>query len=346
LDIVPRGKTITSFPFSSILNSLVFAGLVLIIVVVLIYFFGNAVVWIFLACSKKSNNGMENEEDVVLEVLSDDDYENGTGPKRFTYAELLGEGGFRGVYRGVLSDSNLDVAVKRVSSRSKQGRKEFVSEPCYHLFGGRSILIWLLRYKIALALASALLYLHEEWEQYVVHRDIKSSNVILDSDFSAKLGDFGLARLVDHEQAVKTTMIAGTMGYLAPECLVTGKANLTFIVSELVVEPKEEASKVQLVAWVWKLYGSGKILEAADANLYMEFNEQQITQLMVVGLWCANLDHSLRPSIKQAISVLNFEAPLPDLPFKMSVPTYFTSSMKNLGFSYASGTATNTDSSL
>ncbi|KAF9608244.1 hypothetical protein IFM89_008199 [Coptis chinensis] len=343
---------------------------------------------------KRSNQ--KKEEDEVLDILTDEDYEKGTGPKRFTYGELaratrnfteegkLGEGGFGGVYRGILSDSNADVAVKRVSRGSSQGKKEFVSEVkiisqlrhrnlvqlsgwChergefilvyefmpngsldFHLFGGRTMLTWVLRYKIALGLASALLYLHEEWEQCVVHRDIKSSNVMLDSSFNAKLGDFGLARFVDHQLGVKTTMLAGTMGYLAPECVVTGKAGkesdvysfgvvaLEIACGRRVVEPKEEESKVGLVAWVWVLYGSGRLLEAADTKLRMDFDEEEIQRLMIVGLWCASLDHNLRPSMKQAISVLNFEAPLPDLPSKMSVPTYFTPSTQDLEFSYAS----------
>ena len=69
-----------------------------------------------------------------------------------------------------------------------------------------------MRYNIARGLASALLYLHEEWEQCVLHRDIKSSNVMLDSNFNAKLGDFGLARLVDHEKGSHTMALAGTIG--------------------------------------------------------------------------------------------------------------------------------------
>ncbi|RWR77340.1 L-type lectin-domain-containing protein [Cinnamomum micranthum f. kanehirae] len=203
----------------------------------------------------------------------DDEFERGTGPKRFSFKELLlatrnfaeygklGEGGFGGVYRGFLGEMNLDVAVKRVLRGSKQGRKEYVSEVktisrlrhrnlvqllgwChergdlllvyefmpngsldFHLFNKKRLLGWAVRYKIATGLASALLYLHEEWEQCVVHRDIKSSNVMLDSNFNAKLGDFGLARLVDHEHGLQTTVIAGTMGYLAPECVTTGKAS-------------------------------------------------------------------------------------------------------------------------
>ena len=87
------------------------------------------------------------------------------------------------------------------------------------------MLKWPVRYKIAQGLASALLYFHEEWEQYVVHRDIKSSNIMLDSNFNAKLGDFGLARLVHHELGLQTTVLARTMGYLASECFTTGTAS-------------------------------------------------------------------------------------------------------------------------
>ncbi|CAA2963895.1 L-type lectin-domain containing receptor kinase -like [Olea europaea subsp. europaea] len=177
----------------------------------------------------------------------------------FSGEKMLGKGGFGAVYLGFLRDSNSYIAVKRVSRDSKQGPREYASEIkiisrlrhrnlvqllgwCheqkelqlvyefmpngsldFHLFKEKSSLIWETRYKIARGLASALLYLHEEWEQCVVHRDIKSSNIMLDSSFNAKLGDFGLARLVDHEKGSQTTVLAGTMGYMAPECVTTGR---------------------------------------------------------------------------------------------------------------------------
>ncbi|KAI3966828.1 hypothetical protein MKX01_006765 [Papaver californicum] len=194
-----------------------------------------------------------------------------------------------------------------------------------HLFQVENGLTWDVRYKIALGLASALLYLHEAWEQCVLHRDIKSSNIMLDSNFNAKLGDFGLARLVDHDRGSKTTVIAGTRGYLAPECFKTGKSSkesdiYSFGIVALVIacgRKPDEAIGGVLVEWVWNLYGRGKIIEAADERLKMEFNELEIEQLMVLGLWCAHPDYKSRPSATQAFNVLKFETPLPKLPHEL-----------------------------
>ena len=85
-------------------------------------------------------------------------------------------------------------------------------------------LSWSLRYSILTDIAAAIEYLHEDWQQCVLHRDIKSGNVLLDAEFTAHLGDFGLARLIDHQKMEKTTMMAGTFGYMAPEMPYTGKA--------------------------------------------------------------------------------------------------------------------------
>ncbi|KAK6916277.1 Legume lectin domain [Dillenia turbinata] len=331
---------------------------------------------------KISEKIAKRKEEIAQNAALEREFEQSTGPRKFSYAELvratnnfsnerkLGQGGFGGVYRGILSGLNAQVAVKRVSKGSKQGKKEYQSEVtiisrlrhrnlvqlvgwCHekgelllvyefmpngsldsHLFGRKSTLSWPIRYKIAQGLASALLYLHEEWEQCVVHRDIKSSNVMLDSNFNAKLGDFGLARLADEAQGVKTTALAGTLGYMAPEYISAGKASkesdiFSFGVVALeigcgrkTVETKKQEDEISLVNWVWELYGNGRVLDAADRGLHMDFDEAQMECLLVVGLWCAHPDHCLRPSIREAIHVLNGGAPLPDLPNRMPVLLY------------------------
>lgn len=348
---------------------------------------------------------MEDMEDFSDDSM-DDEFERGTGPKKFTYKELiqatknfdeagkLGEGGFGGVYKGLIAESETktEIAVKRVSRGSRQGKKEYIAEVkiisrlrhrnlvqlfgwChakgefllvyefmpngsldYHLFRGQTMLNWQIRYKIAMGLASALLYLHEEWEQCVVHRDIKSSNVMLDSSFNAKLGDFGLARFVDHDLGSQTTVLAGTMGYLAPECVTDGKASkesdvysfgvvaLEIACGRRPVESRVEPDQVRLVEWVWEMYGRGQALETADKRLGMAFDEQQMEALMVVGLWCCHPDFKMRPSIRQVINVLNFEASLPALPAKLPVPMYFAPPMSLCKFTYTS-TGTTVDRS-
>ncbi|CAM0948014.1 unnamed protein product [Alopecurus aequalis] len=352
-------------------------------------------VGVFIWFRKMRRRRMTEEQDQELEDLElqdtsmDNEFENGMGPRRFRYRELaaatnnfsldekLGEGGFGSVYRGHLSDLGLDVAVKRISKSSQQGRREYVSEVtiisrlrhrklvelvgwCHrsgefllvyelvpngsldaHLYGTGATLAWQIRYEIVLGLGSALLYLHEECKSCVVHRDVKPSNIMLDASFGAKLGDFGLAKLLDHGSSISmpTTVLAGTMGYMDPEYAASGRAStasdvysfgivlLEICCSRLPVLlrlPPGEPIKSSLLEWVWDLYGRGATLEAADKRLDGDFDETQMQRVMVVGLWCAHPDRAARPSIRQALAVLQFEAPLPGLPPKMPVPTYMT----------------------
>ncbi|XP_037491805.1 L-type lectin-domain containing receptor kinase IX.1 [Jatropha curcas] len=224
-----------------------------------------------------------------------------------------------------------------------------------HLFGKKNPLPWSVRYKISLGLASALLYLHEEWEQCVVHRDVKSSNVMLDSNFNVKLGDFGLARLMDHELGPQTTGLAGTLGYLAPEYMLTRRASKESDVYSFGIVALEIASgkravdhiikqenDMNLVEWIWELYGHGKLHLGFDKELYMDFDERQIECLMIVGLWCAHPDRAHRPSIRQAIQVLKFENEIPYLPSKMPVPIFHATAPPSASVSQRSIT----DSSL
>ncbi|XP_021274201.1 L-type lectin-domain containing receptor kinase IX.1-like [Herrania umbratica] len=306
----------------------------------------------------------------------------------FANERKLGEGGFGAVYKGYLPDLDMAVTVKKISRGSRQGKREYITEVkiisqlrhrylvqlvgwCHdkgefllvyefmsngsldsHLFDKKSLLTWTSRSKIAQGLASVLLYLHEEWEQCVVHRDIKSSNIMLDSSFNVKLGDFGLARLMDHELGGQTTRLVGTLGYMAPEYISTGRASkesdvfsfgvvaLEIATGRKAIDPLKQDSQMSLVHWIWHLYESGEHLVAVDERLNTEFDRTQVECLIIVGLWCAHPDSSMRPSIRQAIQVFNFEAELPELPKKMPVPVYVPTS------SVSSSEPSTTNSSL
>ncbi|CAH8266987.1 unnamed protein product [Arabidopsis lyrata] len=192
----------------------------------------------------------------------------------FSSHRELGEGGFGAVYEGNLKEINTMVAVKKLSVLNGSLNS--------HLFGKRPhLLSWDIRYKIALGLASALLYLHEEWDQCVLHRDIKASNIMLDSDFNVKLGDFGLARVMNHEHGSHTTGLAGTFGYMAHEYVTKGSGSkesdiysFGIVLLEIVTGRKSlertqednsdsESNEKSLVEKVWKLYGKQEVMTSS-----------------------------------------------------------------------------------
>jgi serine/threonine protein kinase len=142
------------------------------------------------------------------------------------------------------------------------------------------VLPWRSRHSILAGVASAVAYLHEEWQQCILHRDIKSSNVLLDADFNAYLADFGLARLIDHKKVDKTTLMAGTLGYMAPEMSHTGKAtkesdvySFGILMLEVVCGRRPldfdatRAEDVVLVDSVWRAHEAGDLLSVADPKL-------------------------------------------------------------------------------
>uniref|UniRef100_A0ACD6AET4 Uncharacterized protein n=1 Tax=Avena sativa TaxID=4498 RepID=A0ACD6AET4_AVESA len=287
----------------------------------------------------------------------------------FAEGNKLGQGGFGSVYKGELADQDVLVAVKMLSPESSgQGRKEFEAEvkiisqlrhrnlvrllgwcdshrglllvyECVakggldrHIHGtaAATCLTWRQRYNIILGLGSALRYLHEEVEQYVVHGDIKTSNIMLDSSCNAKLGDFGLARIVDPAalSGPRTTrVVLGTPGYIDPEfvstqrpCVESDMYSFGVVVLEIIsgrrpktnVRPDGEVN--MLLEQVWDLYGDSTILKAADQRLVVadETGKLQMERALVVGLWCALPIKSERPSIGQVMHVLaSFDVPLP-----------------------------------
>ncbi|KAI3703077.1 hypothetical protein L6452_28832 [Arctium lappa] len=277
----------------------------------------------------------------------------------FHSSRIIGTGSFGTVYKACLLASGTTAAVKR-SVRSREAKTEFFAElsviAClrhknlvqllgwcvekgelllvYELmpYGSvdkvlyqdpddRGFLKWSHRYKIAIGLASALAYLHQECDKLVIHRDIKASNVMLDANLNARLGDFGLARLIDHNKSPVSTLTAGTVGYLAPEYLHCGKATDktdVFSYGVVVLEvccgrrpiDRETGGQntVNLVDWVWRLYGNGNILDAVDKQLDEEFDEVEAKRLLMVGLSCANPDSEMRPPMRRVLQILENEA--------------------------------------
>jgi serine/threonine protein kinase len=294
--------------------------------------------------------------------------------RNFAEKEKLGQGASGSVYRGRVDE--LDVAIKVFSrAGSAQGKREYTAEVTVisrlrhrnlvhligwcdgrkklllvyelvpngsldrHLHSATAVLAWLARHRIILGLGAAVLYLHEEWGQCVIHGDIKPSNIMLDESFDAKLGDFGLARLMDHGVGLQTmTAVAGTPGYLDPECLASGKASAesdvySFGVVLLEVAtgrrpmappPPGDKRIFRLVEWVWGLYGRAMVLHAADEALSGVFDAQEMELVLVVGLWCAHPDATARPSIREAVEALRSgeAAKLPRLPPRMPVAIY------------------------
>ncbi|XP_066340344.1 L-type lectin-domain containing receptor kinase IX.1-like [Miscanthus floridulus] len=191
-----------------------------------------------------------------------------------------------------------------------------------HIYSTDKVLNWPERYKIILGLGSALHYLHRDWDQRVVHGDIKPSNILLDSSYNAKLGDFGLARLGDHGTGPQTTdLVKGTMGYIDPEFVNTHRRStesdiysfgvvLLEIVSGRSPVDRQDPS-FSLLKWVETLYcqqGVGRVLDAADVRLRGdEAHDRQMERALLVGLWCAHRDPGQRPSIAEAMQVLQSE---------------------------------------
>lgn len=189
----------------------------------------------------------------------------------------------------------------------------------------RSALICYLlnRYSIICGVAQALDYLHNGCERRVLHRDIKASNIMLDLDFNARLGDFGLARMIRQTEQThhSTKEIAGTPGYMAPETFLTGRATVEtdvygfgVLMFEIVCgrRPGTQDEQNNIVYWIWELHRRGCITGAVDSTLDGESEEKE--RVLMLGLTCCHPNPHDRPSMRTIRQVLAGEAPTPLVP--------------------------------
>ncbi|KAL2331408.1 hypothetical protein Fmac_018989 [Flemingia macrophylla] len=273
----------------------------------------------------------------------------------FNQANIIGCGGFGLVYKAYLPNGT-KAAIKRLSGDCGQMEREFQAEVealsraqhknlvslkgyCRHgndrlliysyLENGsldywlhecveeNSALKWDTRLKIAQGAARGLAYLHKGCEPYIVHRDVKSSNILLDDKFEAHLADFGLSRLLQPYDTHVTTDLVGTLGYIPPEYSQTltatfrgdvysfGVVLLELLTCRRPVEVIKGKNCRNLVSWVFQMKSENKEQEIFDPAIWQKDHEKQLLEVLAIACKCLDQDPRQRPSIEVVVSWLD-----------------------------------------
>lgn len=276
----------------------------------------------------------------------------------FNYDNKLGEGGFGSVYWGQLWDGS-QIAVKRLKVWSNKAEMEFAVEVeilgrvrhknllslrgycaegqerlivydymanlslLSHLHGQHSaecLLDWERRMNIAIGSAEGIVYLHHHATPHIIHRDIKASNVLLDADFNAQVADFGFARLIPDGATHVTTRVKGTLGYLAPEYAMLGKASEScdvysfgILMLELAsgkkpIEKLSPTVKRTIIDWALPLVREKKFNEIADSRLNGKYVEEELKRLVLIALLCSQNQPEKRPTMLDVVDLLKGES--------------------------------------
>ncbi|KAJ8447554.1 hypothetical protein Cgig2_031167 [Carnegiea gigantea] len=272
----------------------------------------------------------------------------------FNQENIIGCGGFGLVYKATL-DNGTKLAIKKLSGDMCLIEREFKAEVealsmaqhenlvsllgyCVHdgyrllMYSymengnldywlhenpdGPPLLDWPMRLNIALGAGSGLAYMHQICQPQIVHRDIKSSNILLDEDFKAYVADFGLSRLILPYRTHVTTELVGTLGYIPPEygqawvatlrgdVYSFGVVMLELLTGKRPVEVCKPKTSKELVVWVQQLKSEGKHEEIFDPVLREKGHEEEMLQVLEVACKCVNHNPLKRPTIKEVVDQL------------------------------------------
>ncbi|CAI9280782.1 unnamed protein product [Lactuca saligna] len=309
----------------------------------------------FFCCTSRSDRKEKAKKQSTWRIFSLKELHAATN--NFNYDNKLGEGGFGSVYWGQLWDGS-QIAVKRLKVFSNKAEMEFAVEVeilarvrhknllslrgycaegqerlivydympnlslLSHLHGqhsSESLLDWSRRMTIAIGSAEGIVYLHNQATPHIIHRDVKASNVLLDSEFKAQVADFGFAKLIPDGATHVTTRVKGTLGYLAPEYAMLGKASescdvysfgillLEIASGKKPIEKVNATTRRSITEWALPLVCEGKFSEIVDAKLKGEYVEQELKRVVVVGLICAHNQPEKRPTMIEVVELLKGE---------------------------------------
>ncbi|KAL9262579.1 LRR receptor-like serine/threonine-protein kinase RPK2-like protein [Drosera capensis] len=274
--------------------------------------------------------------------------------ENFSSSNCIGSGGFGATYKAEVS-SGITVAVKRlavgrfhcvqqfhaeIQTLGKIQHQNLVTLVGYHASEAEMFLIynylpggnlegfiqergsrqvnWRTIHKIALDIANALSYLHDECDPRVIHRDVKPSNILLDNDLNAYLSDFGLSRLLGPTETHATTGVAGTFGYLAPEyaltCRVSDKCDVYsygVVLLELISDKKaldpsfsSHGNGYNIVPWACMMLRQGRSKEVFTAGIWEEGPQGDLVEVLYLAVKCTVDTLTIRPTMRQVVQRL------------------------------------------